>query len=91
VEQNFEINFCKTYPINDKHFCLQPNIKKVLVKCRKLVKYFKSLQVRNPNLQKHVIEGFNKEFKFILYCETRWNSLVPTSNDCKVAKTKKLH
>jgi hypothetical protein len=75
-EDDFKIGK-KFEEIHDDHFCLGPNIRKVLVKCRKLVKYFKNSTVRNPILQKHVIEEFNKELKLIFDCETRWNSSIP--------------
>jgi hypothetical protein len=44
---------------------------------RKLIKFFKRSTVRDPILQKHVLEYLKKELKLILDVKTRWNSLVP--------------
>jgi hypothetical protein len=56
---------------------LRRKINGILADARRLVKLFCSSTVRNPILQKHVVEKFSKELKLVLDCETRWNSIVP--------------
>jgi hypothetical protein len=53
------------------------NIAETMHKSRKLVKFFRLSTVRDPILQKFVVEQEKKELRLILDVRTRWNSIVP--------------
>lgn len=52
-------------------------VEDTLKKIRDTVKYFKKSPVKNDLLQKLIQDHHGKEYKLVLDCRTRWNSICP--------------
>lgn len=62
---------------DDCHPSLQLSLKDVVDKVRKAVKMFRKSPVKNDDaLQPYVVESAGKEYRLLLDCRTRWNSLL---------------
>lgn len=78
-DQDFKIDpfssLVDEFTENDEVFEINQDFGSLIINIRNIVKYFNKSPKNNETLQNYVKKKFDKPFKLILDCKTRWSSL----------------